>query len=125
IGLLYRGASPWRSEPRRPDLVLAGGGVSVELVAAVCHEVGNLLAGARLLASERAPGRDGRIARSLGPARALVALVPSLLPARTPRGAPVATEPLDVLGGLWRGIGAADETRVRIELRSAVDLPSV
>jgi len=99
--------------------------VSVELVAAVCHEIGNLLAGARLLASEREPGPNGRIARSLARAGALVALLPSLLPARLPRGGAAATEPLEVLGGLWRGIDAADETRLRIELRSAVDLPSV
>jgi hypothetical protein len=99
--------------------------VSVELVAAVCHEIGNLLAGARLLAAEGESDPGGRIARSLGRAGALVALLPSLLPAWPPRGAGAATEPLEVLSGLWRGIDAADETRLRIELRSAVDLPSV
>jgi hypothetical protein len=97
--------------------------VSAGLVAAVCHEIGNLLAGARLLASERAPGDAARIARSLARAGALTALVPALVEARSRNDPSQAADPLEVLEGLWRGIDAEDEARVRVELRSAALLP--
>ena len=93
------------------------------LVAEVCHEVGNLLAGARLLTSECADGEELRIARSLGRAGALVALLPSLAGGGSPRAAGPPADPLEVLEGLWRGVDVADEARLRVELRSAVGLP--
>jgi len=97
--------------------------VSAGLVAAVCHEIGNLLAGARLLASERAAGDPARIARSLARAGALTALVPALVDARPRSDRRHAADPLEVLEGLWRGIDAKDELRLRVELRSAALLP--
>jgi nitrogen-specific signal transduction histidine kinase len=96
---------------------------SEELVFALCHEVGNLLAAIRLQAAPLDDEATARIPELAGRAGALVALVRPLL--SPPPLAAVSLDPLELLEALRRGLDEAADARVRIELRSAVDLPEV
>lgn len=102
-----------------------------ELVFAVCHEIGNLLAGVRLdsvllepaAAAEELAKAGERIETASARAGSLLALVrPLLVPeAMSLRSA----DPMDVLDGLFSGLDSASEGRVQIELKSAANLPRV
>jgi hypothetical protein len=102
-----------------------------ELVFALCHEVGNLLAAARLHTHLLAPRagepalRDASrsVARAAARGGALLAQVRPLL-------APDTVEPLDVAPGdalrlLRQGLDAESSQRIAIDLRSAASLPTV
>lgn len=100
-----------------------------ELVFALCHEVGNLLAGARLEASLMETVSDAgsltraseRISEISARAGSLLALVhPLLAPSDTET---LATDPLQILQGLRRGLDASCDERVGIDLDSAAQLP--
>lgn len=99
-----------------------------ELVFALCHEVANLLAAARLEADlireEASPAEAGtRIAAAAARAGALVAQIRPLLEPHRNGGAQC--DPLEVLGALRGVLDEESDARVRIELRRAVDLPHV
>jgi len=96
-----------------------------ELVDALCHEVGNLLAAARLLGAVPDAAAAAGVAKGVGRAGALVALIPPLVGAGPPAAPGTRADPLEVLGALRRGLDAEDDARVRIELRTAVDLPPI
>jgi hypothetical protein len=96
-----------------------------ELVDALCHEVGNLLAAARLLGAVPDAAAAAGVARGVGRAGALVALIPPLVGTDACAAHGVRADPLEVLGALRRGLDAEDDARVRIELRSAVDLAAI
>jgi signal transduction histidine kinase len=101
------------------------------LALAVCHELGNLLAGVRLeadlLESGSGPGELAGAARRIENASAragsLLALVPPLL--APDRAALPAVDVLDVLDGLRSGLDASCDGRVQIDLKSAAALPPV
>jgi hypothetical protein len=105
--------------------VAEGNDAGRELVEALCHEVGNLLAAARLLGAVPDAAAAAGVAKGVGRAGALVALIPPLVGADGLATRVASTDPLEVLGALRRGLDAEDDARVRIELRSAVDLPAV
>ncbi|MFQ5416007.1 MAG: hypothetical protein ACE5FL_03050 [Myxococcota bacterium] len=102
-----------------------------ELVFALCHEVGNLLAAARLEASLLDASRDDpalataseRISEISARAGSLLALVRPLLDASSVQTLP--TDPVEMLRGLRRGLDASLDARVAIDLDSAADLPDV
>jgi len=102
-----------------------------EFVFALCHEIGNLLAAARLEAGlldpqasptdlERAAERISEVSARAGSLLALVR--PLLAPADL---AIVSTDPLDVLDALRRGFDEHCDVRVAVDLKSAALLPSV
>jgi nitrogen-specific signal transduction histidine kinase len=102
-----------------------------DLVFALCHELGNLLAGTRLEASQLDPGVGAaelvaaaeRISEVSARAGSLLALVrPLLTPAAV---VALPTDPLDVLDGLRRGLDESCDARVAIVLKSAAELPDV
>ena len=102
-----------------------------DLVFALCHELGNLLAGARLEASLLDPdvGAAG-LAEAAGRISEVSARAGSLLAQVRPLLAPgeavaLPTDPLDVLGGLRHGLDESCDTRVAIALKSAAQLPDV
>jgi len=119
---------------------MGGGGAPIEAAAArsprdfvfaLCHEIGNLLAGARLEASLLDPGAGAtelakaaeRISEVSARAGSLLAQVRPLL---APDGAVVLPmDPLDVLDGLRRGLDESCDARVVIVLKSAAQLPDV
>jgi len=102
-----------------------------ELVFAMCHELGNLLAGIRLeadlLEPDAGPGKLARAGQGIENASAragsLLALVRPVL-APESMGLVIA-DPLEVLDGLWSGLDAMSDGRVQIDLKSAVNLPRV
>jgi len=102
-----------------------------ELIFALCHELGNLLAGTRLEAGLMDPGSGAaelataaeRISELSARAGSLLALVRPLLAPDAVAVLPA--DPLDVLDGLRRGLDESCDTRVAIELKSAAPLPSV
>lgn len=100
-----------------------------ELVFALCHEVGNLLAASRMQANlltgaedaasaTRAAGTISQLASQMG---SLISLIRAIL--TQPTGSPESLDPLDVLDELQRSVDESCEDRVRFNLRSAVDLP--
>jgi hypothetical protein len=100
-----------------------------DLVFALCHELGNLLAGARLEAGLLDPGGGAaelakageRISELSARAGSLLALVRPLL---APEAiAVLSADPLEVLDGLRRGLDESCDLRVVIELKSAAQLP--
>jgi hypothetical protein len=102
-----------------------------ELVFALCHEVGNLLAAARLhahLLAPRAPGealRDARlgVARAAVRAGALLAQVrPLLAPDTVP---PLAVAPGEALRSLQQCLDAGAAARLVVDLGAARELPAV
>lgn len=103
--------------------------VADELVFAVCHELGNLLAGVRLEAgllepvAEEVAKASRRIENASARAGSLLALVRPLLAPETLTQ--MAADPLEIMDGLWSGLDAASEDRVQIELKSAANLPRV
>lgn len=102
-----------------------------DLVLALCHELGNLLAGARLEASLLDPGAGAaELARAAGRISEVSARAGSLLAQVRPLLAPEAAavvpmDPLDVLDGLRRGLDEGCDARVTIVLKSAAQLPEV
>jgi len=104
---------------------------ATELVFAICHELGNLLAGARLEASliestnaaEDCVRAAQRIESVSARAGALLAAIRPLLDPGVVEVA--AVDPLDVLAGLRSGLDASVDSRVTIDLKSAVELPRV
>ena len=99
-------------------------GVPRDLVYALCHEVGNLLAAQRLhcqlLDDEAAAARISELAARAG---SLLALVRPLLEALPVPGAGV--EPLEILDAVRRGLEDPEDDRLRVRLKTAVDLPDV
>jgi hypothetical protein len=95
---------------------------SEELLFAVCHEVGNLLAAIRLHSQFADQESRARISELTERAGSLVALVRPLL-STPPPSVPV-LDPLELLEALQRGLDDVG-ARVRVELKSAVDLPGV
>jgi len=102
-----------------------------ELVFALCHEMGNLLAAVRLEAAllDHAAGAEalgrasGRLAEVAARCGSLLALVrPLLAPAGVEAGT---TEPRFLLDGLGRGLDASCDRRVAIDVGSAASLPAV
>ena len=93
---------------------------ALRLVRDVCHEVGNLLAAVRLEAHLLDESAGERISGLSGRAGALLSLLSPLLEAAP--GSPGAFDPLDLLGGVQAEL---EDPRVRVALRSAVDLPRV
>ncbi len=95
-----------------------------DLVYALCHEVGNLLAAQRLqcqlLDDEEAGARISELAARAG---SLLALVRPLLEAMPVPGAGV--EPLEILDSVRRGLDDPEDRRVSVRLKTAVDLPDV
>jgi hypothetical protein len=98
-------------------------GSSRELLLALCHEVGNLLAAARLHSHLLDEDSGAQISQLAGRAGSLVALVRPLLTPAPERSAPLA--PRAVLAGLRRGLDDSDASQVRIDVESAADLPDV
>ena len=96
---------------------------SEELLFALCHEVGNLLAAIRLHGCFADEESGARISELTDRAGSLVALVRPLL-SSPPPSAPV-LDPLELLEALQRGLEDVGGARVRVELKSAVDLPGV
>lgn len=104
---------------------------AIELVFAVCHELGNWLAGTRLEAnlidslSERAEFAKAsrRIESASARAGSLLALIRPLLDPESTEI--IAVDPLDVLAGLRSGLDESVDSRVTIELKSAVDLAPI
>jgi nitrogen-specific signal transduction histidine kinase len=104
---------------------------STELVFAVCHELGNLLAGTRLEASlidsETETNAYVRAAQRIESATAragsLLASIRPLLDAE--HCGIAAVDPLEVLAGLRSGLDASVDFRVAIDLKSAVELPRI
>ncbi len=102
-----------------------------DLVFALCHELGNLLAGTRLEASLLDPGAGAtelakaaeRISEASARAGSLLAQVRPLLAPDTAVNLP--TDPLDALDRLRRGLDEAFDARVAIVLKSAAQLPNV
>ena len=119
---------------------MAGGGESGEAVAArsrrdlvlaLCHEMGNLLAAVRLEAGLFDP-RSGaaelnaaaeRISELSARTGSLLALVRPLL--EPDAVAVLPSDPLDVLDGLRSGLDESCDTRVAIQLKSAARLSGV
>ncbi len=96
---------------------------SQELLFALCHEVGNLLAAARLHSHLLDEDSSAQISRLAGRAGSLIALVrPLLAPAPEP-SAPLS--PRAVLAALRRGLDDSDALQVRIDLESAAELPDI
>ncbi len=96
---------------------------SQELLLALCHEVGNLLAAVRLHSHLLDEDSAAQISQLAGRAGSLVALVRPLLTPAPERSAPLA--PRAVLAGLRRGLDDSDAVQVRIDVESAADLPDV
>ncbi len=96
---------------------------SQELLLALCHEVGNLLAAARLHSHLLDEDSAAQISQLAGRAGSLVALVRPLLTPAPVRSAALA--PRAVLAGLRRGLDDSDAVQVRIDVESAADLPDV
>jgi hypothetical protein len=94
-----------------------------DLLFALCHEVGNILAAIRLHAGFSDEESGIRIALLTDRAGALVALARPLL-SQPPASVPV-FEPLDLLEALQRRLHDVGADRVRVELKSATDLPGV
>jgi len=102
-----------------------------DLVFALCHELGNLLAGTRLEASQLDRGLGAeeleaaaeRISEVSARAGSLLALIRPLLAPDAALALP--TDPLDVLDGLRRGLDESCDARVAIVLKSAAELPDV
>jgi signal transduction histidine kinase len=119
---------------------MAGGGAPGEvaaarslqdLVFALCHELGNLLAAARLEAGLLDPSSGAaeltaaaeRISELSARTGSLLALVRPLL--EPDAIAVLPSDPLDVLDGLRRGLDESCDTRVAIQLKSAAQLSGV
>jgi len=102
-----------------------------DLVFALCHEIGNLLAGARLEASllgsnlgaEELARAAERISGVSARAGSLLALIRPLLAPDEALTLP--TDPLDVLDGLRRGLDESCDARVAVALKTAAELPEV
>jgi len=94
-----------------------------ELLFALCHEVGNLLAAIRLHGRFADEESRARISELTDRAGSLVALARPLLSNPSP-SVPV-LDALELLEALQRGLDDAGGARVRVELKSAVDLPGV
>ena len=102
-----------------------------DLIFALCHEIGNLLAGARLEAILLDPGAGAaelekaaeRISEVSARAGSLLAQVRPLLAPETAVALP--TDPLDALDRLRRGLDETLDARVVIVLKSAAQLPDV
>ena len=92
-----------------------------ELVFAVCHEIGNLLAAIRLHSELLDETSAAGVSQIAGRAGSLLALVRPLLAGCA---ASAGVEPIQVLDDLRRGLESTEE-RVRIELKSAATLPDV
>lgn len=95
----------------------------MDLLFAICHEVGNILAGIRLRGQVVDEESGARISELTDRAGSLVALVRPLL-SNPPPSVPV-LDPIEVLEALKRGLDDVDGARVRVELESALDLPDV
>ena len=95
----------------------------VDLLFALCHEVGKLLAAIRLHSRFADEESGARISELTDRAGSLVALVRPLL-SNPPPSVPV-LDPLELLEALQRGLDDVGGARVRVELKSAVDLPGV
>jgi len=102
-----------------------------DLVFALCHELGNLLAGARLEASQIDSSLEAEdLARAAERISGVSARAGSLLALIRPLLAPdealaLPTDPLDVLDGLRRGLDESCDARVAIALKTAAELPEV
>jgi hypothetical protein len=94
-----------------------------ELLFALCHELGNILAAIRLQSRSLDAQSGARVSELTQRAGSLVALVRPLL-SPPPASVPL-LDPLELLEALRRGLDDAGGARVRIELASAVDLPGV
>jgi hypothetical protein len=95
-----------------------------DLVFALCHEVGNLLAAQRLQCQLLDDGEAGpRISELAARAGSLLALVRPLLESVPDPGA--GTEALEVLDGMRRSVEDPEDDRLRVRLKTAVDLPDV
>jgi signal transduction histidine kinase len=101
-----------------------------ELVFALGHEIGNLLAATRmhthLIDGEASAQELASVATTIGELSSrmgsLLAQVRPLLSPTSPQ--PLSVDPLDVLDGVSSGIEESCEERVRFNLKSAVNLPS-
>jgi len=93
------------------------------MVFAICHEVGNLLAGIRLHGELRDPGSGRRVAGLSARAGSLVSLVRPLLDAdgADPRG----YDPVRVLEGARASLDDPDDPRLALAARAAGELPPV
>jgi hypothetical protein len=108
-----------------------GTGTDRDLVFALCHEIGNLLAAARLEAGLQAAGSGAanlsavaeRISEWSARCGSLLALVRPLLAPEAVALLP--SDPLDVLDGLRRGLDESCDARVVIALKTAAQLPDV
>jgi len=94
-----------------------------ELLFALCHEVGNILAAVRLHSQFVDQESGARIAELTDRAGALVALARPLL-SQAPSSVPT-LDPLELLEALQRRLEGVGGARVRVELKSAADLPGV
>jgi len=101
-----------------------------DLVFALCHEIGNLLAASRLEASLLTTvGESGELAHAAERISEISARAGSLLALLRPLLVPneieaLATDPVEILGGLRRGLDASCDERVGIDLDSAATLPA-
>jgi len=102
-----------------------------DLVFALCHEIGNLLAAARLEAAllDHTAGPDAlrlashRLSAVAARSGSLLALVrPLWVPERILR---TRAEPCDLLAGLRRGLDASCDERVAIDVASAANLGGI
>jgi signal transduction histidine kinase len=102
-----------------------------DLVLALGHEIGNLLAAARLHAhlidADATPADLSTISRTIGE---LSSRMGSLLAQMRPLMSPVSddapnVDPLEVLDGVHQGIEESCDARVEIDLESAAGLPMV
>jgi signal transduction histidine kinase len=101
----------------------------VDLVLALCHEIGNLLAAARLhshlIDADATATELADIATTIGELSSrmgslLAQIRPLVSP--VPEGAPN-IEPIEVLDGVHRGIEESCDERVAVDLESAASLP--
>ncbi len=107
----------------------AEGNEATELVFALCHEIGNLLAASRmqadLLDSNSDSAEIGHAATTISDLSArmgsLVSLVRPIL--SEPSVSPPSVDALDLFEGLQHSLNESCEERVRFNLKSAVDLP--
>ena len=94
-----------------------------ELLFALCHELGNILAAIRLHGQFLDEESGARISELTQRAGSLVALVRPLL-SQPPSSVPI-LDPLELLEALQRRLDDLDGDRVRVALKSAANLPGV
>jgi nitrogen-specific signal transduction histidine kinase len=101
-----------------------------ELVFALGHEIGNLLAATRMhthiIDAETSADDLAAVATTIGELSSRMgSLLAQIRPLLSPASlTPLSIDPLDLLDGVSSGLEESCEERVRFDLKSAVDLPS-